>query len=899
MSSLWQMLTRLSREGYDVGGMPATPEALSAAILRQAVNVPASAPGALEKLARSGQAVLVPMAQYRRWFDRQPAALRDSINAAWGPPEAARAMTWTRPDGARYFVLPAMRFGNVIVAAQPYRGWTVDIGRAFTQRSLPPHHQYLAFYLWLQESFKAHAMVHLGAHGTHEWLPGRDAGLADNDASDVLVGAVPQVYPFVVSNLGDALQAKRRGAAAIVSHMLPPFDRNKLNRVLAATLDTIDDWLVAEQQSSSTSAGLLSQLNQQAGKLGLLQDIGRDTLLNRDDVSILRAYLVQVSEQFSPQGLHTFGVPPTVEQAQATAEAILSFGARLPDEAHARQQQLLVSRQVVGAAGELDALLAGLSGRYIQPGPAGSPLRRPQALPTGRNLTSLVDPARLPTISAWHQGQALAERFVADHRQRHGVWPSRTAFVGLWDSVRSDGVTHAQMLALMGVRPVWDERGVVTGIEVVSRRELGRPRVDVVMIPAGRGAAELMSLFDRAVTAVKDLEEPDNAVRSQTARAAAALEAIGVDTADAERMASVRIFTAPPGAFGTGIDNVIPASNAWNDEARIAQVYLDRMGFLYGQGYAGERPVPGGTQVFRLALSGIQAVLHTYSGDSVAVLDHSSAYRHLGGAALAVRHTGTRPPETIVLNVSGPTGQLESLDRFMGREMRARYTNPDWIRAMMKEGHSGAAFVNDVVQRLWGFQVVTPASVGDARWREMYETYVADRDQIGVRGLFRGAGNLLAYQAIVDRMLVAANKGYWKPDAGTLADLNRINREVIAEAGVACDANSCSSAEVIELARRQDQRLLEAAYRMPLPGLRPVQAGPPAGNAPGPVALAPAQGTGIVHGFEIEEKSLARASRLVPPGALIDAAAWIICLMLVGFAGSAVHQRWMRRTPLD
>jgi len=566
---------------------------------------------------------------------------------------------------------------------------------------------------------------------------------------------------------------------------------------------------------------------------------------------------------------------------------------------------------------ELNALIAGLAGRHVAAGPGNDPVRKPDALPTGRNLYGF-DPTRLPTVGTFQQGHDLAEKFVADYKERHGEYPDRVVF-NLWstEAMRHEGVTESEILALMGVRPEWDERGKVVGVQVVSRKALGRPRVDVTIVPSGlyRDALPtLMLMLDDAVSKVKDLDENDNAIRANVLKAKQALEARGVTPEDAVRMAAVRIFTEPSGAYGTGIDNVVQASNTWKNEGEVADVYFNRVGHLFGQGYWGERP--GGkalaVDVFKMALKDAKAAIHSRSSNIYAALDNDDVFQYLGATAMAIRQVNGQTPETFVLNLADPkNGRHETLDRFLGREMRTRYTNPEWIKGMMKEGYSGARFVMKVHEHLWGWQVTVPEAVDGAKWQEMYETYVKDRNGLGIRQMFRDAKNMLAYQAVVDKMLVAVNKGYWKADPQVKAHLEQVNREVIAEAGVACNETSCSSREVTELARAEDRKSMAEAVSMPAPNLGrqsalssanaayvsaaeaaspgSESAATPSPSAPEPKPAAKAKSGAPVEGFEVREQSSLLGG--LSPEVRNWALAGFMALVVLGIAINARRRR--------
>ncbi|MCU0940245.1 MAG: cobaltochelatase subunit CobN, partial [Burkholderiaceae bacterium] len=837
--SLFNIVERLQAEGYRTDGAPATEQALLLAIRDRGGNIGNWNPGVLEQRVREGlregTVQLLPVATYRRWLERDvPQPLRQQMIEKWGEPEASNIFVWRDGKGMPYFVFPAQRFGNLLLAPQPTRGWEQDAQKLYHEVSLPPHHQYLAFYLWLQKEWRAHAMVHLGTHATHEWHSGKEVGYTAADPGELFVGAVPQLYPYIVDDIGEGLQAKRRGMATIISHMTPPLDKASLNPELKQLVGAISDYRVAKEKSTVTPEALRAEVAALAARQGLLKDLGITAV---DDLAIeaIEHHIKDIEEKRSPFGLHTFGALPAPELRLATAEAVLSIETGLDEATRARRTAELVAAIERSAPAELDALIAGLAGRYVAAGPGNDPVRNPDSLPTGRNFYGF-DPSRMPTRATWAMGEKLATDLANDFRRRKGEWPRRLVF-NLWgvESNRHEGVMEAQILALMGIRPVWNMRGTVVGMEPIARGELGRPRVDVTIIPSGLYRdlfAQVMKRLDEAVTLARAQPEEDNRIRQNMAATAAELMARGLPKERAEQLAGVRLFSVPSGAYGTNLDKVIPLSNTWGSgkegEAQVAGVYFMRMHHAFGQGLWGESAadLPGlGVNLLEGALRGAQAAIHSRSSNVYATLDNDDFYQYLGGTAMAIRQVNGSTPEVLVANMSNPRQpQTETLEKYMGRELRARYLNPKWIEKMLAEGYAGARFASSVVEHLWGWTVTVPEAIGNEKWHEMYETWVADRHALDIRAKFRAAGNLLAYQSLVDRMLVAVNKGYWQADAQTVATLERVNREVIAEAGVACWRDTCSSPAITALATAQDQRAREAALDQPAPSLQAVRA---------------------------------------------------------------------------
>lgn len=832
--SLWNMLQRLSAEGYATQPLPATPEDLLVAIRDRGGNVGNWNPGTLEILVRQGlrdgTVALLPVAEYRRWLEREvPAKLREPMIAKWGPPEQSSIMVWRDPKGIPYFVFPVHRYGNILLAPQPTRGWEQDTAKLYHDVSLPPHHQYLAFYLWLQKQLDVHAMVHIGTHATHEWHNGKEIGFTDADPGEWFVGAVPQIYPYIVDNIGEGLQAKRRGMATIITHLTPPLDRASLNPELRDLAQLISDRAVMKEKSVEQAEVLRVEIESRARRMGLLRDLGLDAVAGEREVETIDDYLREVGERATPFGLHTLGVAPPDAQIAATARLIVGAGLEQTPESVARLEADTADRIRASVDAELDAFMAGLAGRYVAASPGNDPIRTPEVLPTGRNFYGF-DPARLPSPTTWAQGAELARTFAEDFHRRNGEWPRRLVF-NLWgvESNRHEGVMESQILALMGVRPRWDDRGRVIGVEAIPRESLGRPRVDVTIVPSGLYRdlfSQVMKLLDEAVTVAREQDDPDSPIRENVRAAVADLVSRGVPEARAQQLAGVRMFSVPSGAYGTNLEKIVPLSNTWGKgaeaEKKISDVYFMRMHHAFGQGMWGESAgdAPGlGVDLFRQALRGAQAAVHSRSSNVFAAIDGDDFYQYLGGTAMAIRQVNGTTPEVYVTNMANAKQpRNETLERYIGRELRSRYLNPKWIESMMKEGYAGAKFVNQVVEHLWGWQVTVPEAVDAAKWQEMHDTWVADRHGLGIRQKFREAGNLRAYQAIVDRMLTAVRKGYWKPSDETVAALEAANRETIAEAGVGCYRDTCSSEDIVALAEAQDRTAGAEAAAMPIPG---------------------------------------------------------------------------------
>lgn len=805
--SLYEIINRLRAEGYNTGDDGIAKEKLFNDIHNYARNIGNWASGEIDRLARTGKPVLIPIDTYKRWFEELPDGLKKSIIKNWGEPENSNIMTWTGASGTKYIVIPAVQYGNILFTPQPSRGWEQDVKKLYHDVTLAPHHQYVAFYLWLKKGFQADAVAHIGTHGTHEWLSGKEVGFTNEDPPEALIQDLPNIYPYIVDNVGEGLQAKRRGMAVIIDHMTPPFDKAGMNKELKELAALINDYDVAKGKSLSLAQAKLDAINSLAKKTGILTDLKLKEIKTDEDVEELEHYIKDISEKQTPFGLHTFGKAPEERYRKSTAEAIISIEKGLSDEEKGKRIADYEQRMIESGKRELDSFIAALSGRYIPAGQGNDPIRNPDSLPTGKNFYSF-DPTRIPSKTTYEMGARLAKELIEGYKQRHGIYPDKLTFV-LWavEIIRHEGVMESQIMYLMGIRPRWDERGQVIDVEAIPRNELGRPRIDVTMVPSGLYRdlfSNLMALLDKAVTLAKEQAEEDNILRANVLKTKKMLMEKGISEDKAERLATVRIFTEPSGAYGTGLGNVIVASNTWDNEKQVIDVYFMRMSHMYGQGFWGnkvrseELGVKSDEDVslttFKNALSGSKIAIHSRSSNVFATLDNDDFFQYLGGTAMAIRAIDGKTPEVYATNMSNPKmPEQETLEKFMGREMRSRYLNPEWIKAMMKEGYAGARFVDKVVEHLWGWQVTVPEAVDYAKWNEMYETYVLDRNGLNIKEMFRQSKNMWAYQSLVARMLETTRKDYWKPDGKVIETLAKEYAESVKDIGLACCDHTCNN----------------------------------------------------------------------------------------------------------
>ena len=814
--SLAEILQRLGREGYDVGNQELSAARVLEDITTKARNIGGYAPGELQALLEQGTAARVSLSEYTQWLDGYAPELKAKILSDWGPPDEVTLMAETGPDGPS-LVIPGVQYGNVIVLPQPARGWGEDDEKLYHAKDLAPHHQYVATYAWLKHEYKADAVIHMGTHGTLEWLDGKDIGLSSEDAPDALMADLPDIYIYNVDVVGEGLVARRRGMATLVDHMVPPFKKGGLLPELAKLSESIDDYHGSLHSSRELAEAYADEIRQQVADLGIAKDLGLDVtdpdsffggeshaddesedqpeIIGDDVLHAIEGYIVDLRDQNIPYGLHTFGRTPEKAHRDSTVEAIVSTDRSLLPDAVEVFSEDMERRIVASGARELDSLVNALDGGFVPAGNGGEPIRTPDAYPTGKNFYG-INPDKVPKPAAWEMGVTLADQMLADHVEQHGRYPEKVSFV-IWgdETMRHQGVLESQIFHLLGTRPVWDVRGNVIDVEVVPTARLGRPRVDIVIASAAEGMFNNVTvLMDKAVKLVKLLEEADNFVRRHYLQTKAVLIERGLSEDDADRRAGVRIFDEPPGSFNLNTSGIVAASGTWDSDAPMADEYLSKMGHGYGNGFWGE-PME---DVFRMALSGTEKVVHSSSTMLYGALDNDDFFMYAGGLAAAVRNIDGASPELVVTNTRNPgRPEMTSIDKFIGTEFRSRYVNPTWVEGMQREGYAGAGEMRAFVEYLWGWDATVTDVVDDAMWQESFSVYVEDKHDLGLEQFF-DEHSPFAYQDMTARMVETIRKGYWDADQVTRERLLTEYVESVNTHGVGCSEHTCGNPRLLQ-----------------------------------------------------------------------------------------------------
>jgi cobaltochelatase CobN len=657
---------------------------------------------------------VVPLASYRAWLATIPATARDALLDSHGAPETDPAC-----DGEA-FRFRLVRFGKLAIALQPPRDASPDRKARYHDPDAPPGHAYLAFYLGLREVLHADALIHLGTHGTTEWLPGKAVALSAACWPRLAVGALPVIYPYVVDDPGEAAPAKRRLSALTLGHLPPPLASHDAAGEAALLRDLVEEYSQAQVLDPRRAELVAREIIDRAERTGLAAASG--VTPGQDMASALAAldaHLCDLAETVFRDGLHVFG------SSQADP---------------------------VSAENERRNLLRAIDAGFVPPGPAGSPHRgRPDVLPSGRNLSTL-DPRALPTRSAAKLGARAAEAVIARHLQDEGDYPRRIV-MDLWASptLRSGGEDIAHALQLMGVEPVWDHGSTrVTGFSIIPQAKLAAPRADVTIRISGAFRDTFpaqIALLDSAARAVAALDEPDEWNEPAAARR--------------RGEAGARIFGAAPGRYGAAMaDRALDGD--WQARSELGEAYLATTSHAYGGPGGGAAP----DESFTTRVAEAQAFIHVSDTAGRDILEATSAADVIGGFVAAMQAQGGKAA-LYSLDTSDPQKpKARTLVEDVSRIVHGRLCHPQWIASHLAHGWRGAAELAEAIDALFVYAASTDA-VSDGLFDAVFQAYCGD--PAIWQALEQANGPAAA--SIRSRLAEAQERGLWTSRSNSAAML--------------------------------------------------------------------------------------------------------------------------------
>lgn len=839
LESVARILQQMQKEGYTVD-IPADGKELIDNIMDHKAISEFRWTTTDEIVSKGGALKLVPVGEYSQWFDTLSPHIRKRVSDAWGNPPGEElngvpaAMVY---DGK--ILVTGVQYGNAVICVQPKRGCAGSkcdgkVCKILHDPDIPPPHQYMATYRFIERDFGADVIIHVGTHGNLEFLPGKGAGLSKDCYPDLGIGDLPHLYIYNADNPPEGVIAKRRSYAALVDHMqtvmtegglydelaeldryLEEYEKAKIADPTRAHLlehliieeikktnldkqipvegghDNIEEIIAGAHGILSTIRNtqiqdgmhIFGELPEGERKISFINsilrfDAGQDVSLRRSIAALMDLDISElVADQSKISLQHSKSNGALLEEIDLAGKAFIQHFLKGKEAGPALAHEILGDKFLcpqalpslnevlprvldlddrIGASKEIEALLEGFQGKYIPAGPSGLITRgRDDVLPTGRNFYSL-DPYRVPTKAAWEVGKRLADKVIEKHLKEEDRYPENIALYWMCNDIMwADGEGLGQMLYLLGVQPKWLPNGRVSGIEVISPEELGRPRIDLTVRVSGITRdmfSNCVELLDEAISTVAALDEPveQNYVRKHTL---AQLD--GKKDKESWRNATLRIFAAKPGTYSSGVNLAVYAS-AWKEEKDLADIFLFWNGYAYGKDVYGQ-------EAFKQLQSSLRTVDVTYNK---VVTDESdlfacccyfgthggltAAARVASGKDVRVYYGDTREPEHV---------EVRTLADEVRRVVRTKLLNPKWIEGQKRHGYKGAGDISKRVGRVYGWEATTH-EVDDWIFDDITKTFILDDEN---REFFE-EHNPWAMEEIARRLLEAYQRGLWDAD---------------------------------------------------------------------------------------------------------------------------------------
>ncbi|MEH1979202.1 MAG: magnesium chelatase subunit H [Nostoc sp.] len=846
-ASIYEVMKALKNNGYDLPELPESAEALMQEVIHDAqaqYNSPEL--NVAYKMSVPEYEALTPYSQ--------------RLEENWGPPPGH-----LNSDGQNLLIY-GKQFGNVFIGVQPTFGYEGDPMRLLFSRSASPHHGFAAYYTYLEQVWKADAVLHFGTHGSLEFMPGKQMGMSGDCYPDNLIGSIPNLYYYAANNPSEATIAKRRSYAETISYLTPPAENAGLYKGLKELSE-----LIASYQTLKDSGRGVSIVNSIMDKCRIV-NLDKDINLPETDAKEMSAddrdnivgnvyrKLMEIESRLLPCGLHVIGKPPSAEEAIATLVNIASLDrqeeglqglpgiiansigrniddiyqsndrgiledvqllqditlatraavtALVQEQIDAEGRVSLVSRlnffnmgkkepwvealhkagypkvdtaalkplleylefclQQVCADNELGALLRGLEGEYILPGPGGDPIRNPDVLPTGKNIHAL-DPQSIPTTAAVQSAKIVVDRLLIRNKSENdGKWPETIACV-LWgtDNIKTYGESLAQIMWMVGVRPVPDALGRVNKLELISLEELGRPRIDVVINCSGVFRdlfINQMNLLDQGVKMAAEADEPleMNFVRKHALQQA---QDMGINL----RQAATRVFSNASGSYSSNI-NLAVENSTWDSEAELQEMYLNRKSFSFNSDNPGI--MDESRQIFESTLKTADATFQNLDSSEISLTDVSHYFDSDPTKLVASLRGDGKKPASYIADTTTANAQVRTLSETVRLDARTKLLNPKWYEGMLSHGYEGVRELSKRLVNTTGWSA-TAGAVDNWIYEDTNETFIKDEEmQKRLLNL-----NPHSFRKIVSTLLEVNGRGYWETSEENLDRLRELYQEV-------------------------------------------------------------------------------------------------------------------------
>ena len=776
-----------------------------------------------EIVSKGGALAMITKADYENWFDTLTRGVKEKTCDVWGNPPGA-AMVY---DGK--IVVTGIEYGNAVVCVQPKRGCAGSrcdgqVCKILHDPKVPPPHQYLAVYQYLENTFGADVIVHVGTHGNLEFLPGKSLALSESCYPDIAIGNLPHIYIYNSDNPSEGTIAKRRSYATLIDHMQTVMTESGLYGDLKDLEDHIAEYNKVKSSNKARTQALEHIIIDLLRKTKLSEEIrldkrlqegySCDTIIELAHEVITRIYNTQI-----PDGMHIFGEVPeaekkielinsilkhdselrklvfalmgqdirpsdagseflaevdsiakefiyaflTVEEPLEAATRILGDRLKINDEhtlSTMRDRVLDISARIE-ASDEIGSLFHGFDAGYIEPGPSGLITRgKPEILPTGRNFYSL-DPFKIPTKAAWEIGKRLADGVLSKYEAENGKLPENIAMYWMASDIMwADGEQLAQIMHLIGVEPVWKD-GQVKKYRIIPLEELGRPRIDVTIRVSGITRDCFYNCIELLDEAIHEVAMLDEPIETNYLRKhVLAWEKTHDENTTGNEHA--RIFASKPGTYGNGVNLAVYAS-AWQEEKDLSDIFVHWNGYAYGKNNFGAEAHDS----FVSQLKTVDLTFNKTVTDEYDLFGCCYYFGTHGGLTTAAREISGKD----VCAYYGDTRDMDkieirSLADEMRRIVRSKLLNPKWIDGMKRHGYKGAGDISKRIGRVYGWEATTQ-EVDDWIFDDIARTFVLDTE---MREFFE-QNNPWALEEVGRRLLEAYERGLWDADEEVIAGL--------------------------------------------------------------------------------------------------------------------------------
>ncbi len=448
---------------------------------------------------------------------------------------------------------------------------------------------------------------------------------------------------------------------------------------------------------------------------------------------------------------------------------------------------------------EMSSLMNALNGGFTAPSPGGDLIVNPNTLPTGRNLFS-INVENTPSEDAWEKAKELCDNTIKMYCERHkGEYPRKVSYT-LWSSefIETEGATIAQILYMLGVEPVRDAFGRVTDLRLIPSKQLGRPRIDVVVQTSGQLrdlAASRLFLINKAIEMAANAkgDKYDNLVKAGVTESERLLVEKGMSPKEAREVSMYRVFGGVNGNYGTGIQEMVTAGDRWDKESQIAEVYMNNMGAFYGDEKNWETVRKA---AFEAALTRTDVVVQPRQSNTWGALSLDHVYEFMGGMNLAVRNVTGKDPDAYLADYRNHSNmRMQEVKEAIGIESRTTIFNPAYIKEKMKGGASSASTFAEIVTNTYGWNVMKPKAIDKEMWDEIYNVYVKDKYHLGTKEFF-DKQNPAALMEMTAVMMESARKGMWKATPQQLRDIAKLHTETVNKYKPSCSGFVCNNAKL-------------------------------------------------------------------------------------------------------